>query len=63
VPITVTFAAGAPCASLRLKLRKTAKARPGSNFAVEFAPLVRGAYEIKPAQAGKETKVTLSYDY
>lgn len=44
--ITITFATPAPCSRFRLKLRKTAAARPGSNFYVDGAALVRGAFEI-----------------
>jgi len=57
----VTFAAGASCASLRLKLTKTAQARPGSAFAVTGAALVRGAYEITPAGAGEQTTVEVTF--
>jgi len=59
--LSVTFAAGAPCPNLRLKLSKTAASRPGSGFAVEGATLVRAAYEIEPAAGGGETTVTVSY--
>ena len=57
----VAFAADAPCATLRLKLTKTAQARPGSAFAVTGGALVRGAYEITPAGAGEQTTVEVTF--
>ena len=59
--LIITFAAGAPCPHLRLKLTKTAEARPGSGFKVDGAPLVRGAFQIIPAAGDEETRVTVSY--
>ena len=47
--LAVTFDAAAQCEYLRLKLTKTAKARPGSGFEVVGAQLVRGAYQITPS--------------
>jgi hypothetical protein len=63
--ITVTFAAppaeGASYDVLRLALTKTSKARPGADFKVEGAALVRGAYEIVPDPQGGETSASISY--
>ena len=59
--LIVTFDGDAPCATLRLKLTKTAAARPGSGFAVEGAALVRGAYEIVPTAAGAPTVSHVTY--
>ena len=55
-PLTVEFGGDyALCAKLRLKLTKPGAARPGSNFTVAGAPLVRGAYEAAPPTSGVAT--------
>jgi hypothetical protein len=58
----VALGGSAHCPYLRLKLTKTAQARPGSEFAVEGAQLVRGAWQIDVApDAAGETSVTVTY--
>lgn len=59
--LTVVFAPSPHCSTLRLRLNKTAAARPGRGFAVEGAPLVRGAYAIQPASSGGTTAVKVTY--
>jgi hypothetical protein len=64
--LTVNFNAtegpgsSAPWSKLRLKLDKTSATRPGNNFQVEGASLVRGAYEVAPA-AGKSTSAFVTW--
>jgi hypothetical protein len=60
--VLVQFEAGTICIKFRLRVTKTAEGRPGSGFVVSSAAeLKRGAYEIKPAAAGKTTEATISY--
>ena len=53
--LTVTFETGGPCEYFRLAMNKTAASRPGSGFSVHGAPVVRGAFQIKPAASGHTT--------
>ena len=60
VSIALTFDKAPHCPMLRLKLTKTAMAKPGKSFVVSGAKLVRGAYEMEPVKGGTTT-VKLQY--
>jgi hypothetical protein len=53
--LSVTFDADGPCEYFRLVMSKTSASRPGSGFSVDGAPLVRGAFQVKPAASGQTT--------
>ncbi|KAK3287799.1 hypothetical protein CYMTET_4709 [Cymbomonas tetramitiformis] len=63
--VVIRFAAidasAAPYSKLRLRVTKTSDARPWTNFVLKGAPLVRGAYEITPAEPGEVTEVVVNY--
>ena len=64
--IAVTFSAATEgkehlFSMIRVKLTKTSNDRPGSNFAVKGAELVRGAYAITPASGGAATTVVVTW--
>ena len=55
-PLTVAFGGDySLCPKLRLKLTKPGLKRPGANFSVVGATMVRGAYELAPPSSGVAT--------
>jgi hypothetical protein len=60
--VLATYEPATHCPTLRMRLTKTARDRPGVNFRVSGARSDRGAWSMSPAANGGETAVIIRYD-